>query len=265
MDIVQNILGFGTNDSTTYGLSKNAAKKIIQWASEPSKMVSEMVKALGNALTKFKDEVTAAIASFKSPAPAKSATESDKKKEFTDLFDKFFAEASNVLDKTVRKYLEEIKGITRALSGAPSTPWHITIGNPLRPIFCSGDMITEEVTLSLGPTLAFNDLPSNIKVEFTLKNARPLGLQEIMGKFNTGNVRVVDVRMDSSQIVVPLTQNTYMQDQGLSASTTDGLLSGSQSSSSPRTDLAGVTQSSTKENSTNVAVNPDPNSQNITI
>jgi len=77
-------------------------------------------------------------------------------------------------------------GIAHSLSGLPSTPWHITVGNPLRPIFCSGDMYTDNLTLRMGPTLAFNDLPSNITIEFTLKNARNLGLQEILAKFNTG-------------------------------------------------------------------------------
>jgi hypothetical protein len=100
------------------------------------------------------------------------------------------------VNKTIEKYKIELMGIANALSGAPSTPWHITIGNPLRPIFCSGDMLVEEVNLKLGSTLAFNDLPSNIKVEFTLKNARPLGMQEILAKFNTGYLRTVNTRKD---------------------------------------------------------------------
>jgi hypothetical protein len=46
----------------------------------------------------------------------------------------------------------------------------------------------------MGSQLAFNDLPSSIKVEFELKNARPLGLQEIMSKFNSGYLRTVDIQ-----------------------------------------------------------------------
>jgi hypothetical protein len=85
-------------------------------------------------------------------------------------------------------------GVVNSLAGLPSTPWHITIGNPMRPTFCSGDMLVENVNLSLGPNLAFNDLPSSIKVEFNLTNARALGLQEIMSKFNSGYLRTVDVQ-----------------------------------------------------------------------
>jgi hypothetical protein len=92
------------------------------------------------------------------------------------------------------KYRVEVMGIVNALTGNPSTPWHITVGNPLRPVFCSGDMLTTEVNLKLGPILAFNDLPSSIIVEFTLTNARNWGMQEIMAKFNSGYLRTVDVQ-----------------------------------------------------------------------
>jgi hypothetical protein len=61
-------------------------------------------------------------------------------------------------------------------------------------MFCSGDMLVENVQLKLGSQLAFNDLPSSITVDFTLTNARPWGLQEIMAKFNSGYLRTVDVQ-----------------------------------------------------------------------
>jgi hypothetical protein len=104
------------------------------------------------------------------------------------------------LEKTVQKYEHEVRGIVAALSGAPSTPWHVTIGNPLRPVFCSGDMYTDNVSLKLGSTLAFNDLPSNITLDFTLQNARPWGMQEIIAKFNTGHLRVVNTQKDFTSL-----------------------------------------------------------------
>ena len=129
--------------------------------------------------------------------------ESQKKEENAATIDKArkgYAKAQQAvarfitdgLNTIAQKYKVEMMGIVHALSGLPSTPWHITIGNPLRPVFCAGDMYTTSVSLSLGPTLAFNDLPSTIKAEFTLQNARPWGLGEIMAKFNSGYLRTVD-------------------------------------------------------------------------
>jgi hypothetical protein len=104
------------------------------------------------------------------------------------------------LNTIAKKYKVEMMGIVHSLSGLPSTPWHITIGNPLRPVFCAGDMYTQSVSLSLGPTLAFNDLPSTIKAEFTLQNARPWGLSEIMAKFNSGYLRTIDAQRTFMEI-----------------------------------------------------------------
>jgi len=138
-------------------------------------------------------------------------TKADEKEN--KLLDKFQAMGNKVLsfignflktglDTLAKKYKIEIQGVVNALSGAASTPWHISIGNPLRPVFCAGDMYTQTVTITLGPTLAFNDLPASIKAGFTLTNARPWGLQEIMAKFNSGYLRTLDAEKSYYEIEV---------------------------------------------------------------
>lgn len=98
---------------------------------------------------------------------------------------------STVTGGLARKYKHVLLGIGNSLSGAPSTPWHVTVGNPFRPILSSGDMYMDSsIKLILGPTLAFNDLPSYIEVEFTLTSARNLGANEIFRKLHTGEVRI---------------------------------------------------------------------------
>ena len=98
---------------------------------------------------------------------------------------------SNITGGLARKYKHVLLGIGNSLSGAPSTPWHVTVGNPFRPILSSGDMYMDSaIKLILGPTLAFNDLPSYIEVEFTLTSARNLGANEIFRKLHTGEVRI---------------------------------------------------------------------------
>jgi len=64
-------------------------------------------------------------------------------------------------------------------------------------------MLVQDVNLKLGPQLAFNDLPSSISVSFTITNARNLGLQEIMSKFNSGYLRTVDVQKTYYEITDP--------------------------------------------------------------
>jgi len=82
--------------------------------------------------------------------------------------------------------------VIAAMSGEPSTPWHVTVGNPKKPIFSSGDMLCQKVNIEFGPTLAFNDLPSTIIVKFNLVGARTYGLQEVFEKFNNGSGRAYE-------------------------------------------------------------------------
>lgn len=225
MDLLGMILRFGTSNSETYGLSKKVGDKLITWVNNPNLLIQDAAKAIGDAIVGIADEISKTIKEVYDKAITaanelkfeKGGTKTDATKTETrdnktvakDLAKKAQTASLAALEtlKTtlgeavkkgltgiLQKYRVKIVGIINSLTGLPSTPWHITIGNPMRPVFCSGDMLVEEVDLKLGPNLAFNDLPSSITVEFTMANARPWGLQEIMAKFNSGYLRTVDVQ-----------------------------------------------------------------------
>ncbi len=213
MDIMSNALAFGTSNSDNYGLSENFAEKLKKWTGKNAidNIITDVSTAFKNVLKSI--DVSSLAGGSKTPAESNGdnkstesdddkSTESDANKTKNELGDatKILTDIINLslesIEATIRKYQVKVLGIAAALSGIPSTPWHITIGNPLRPIFVSGDMLVENVNIKLGPTLSFNDLPSSIKIEFTMKNARPWGLQEILSKFNNGYLRTVNVRKD---------------------------------------------------------------------
>ena len=199
-DLLNKILVFATSKSSTYGLTKEFEAKVQQWTNDPKSIVTDMITYIKDALAKTVASIQKTIDNLKTDdtAKEKATTAAEEQQGILDTLKK---EGETILNKVVQKYKIEIQGIARALTGAPSTPWHITIGNPLRPIFCAGDMyMSDTLTLNLGPTLAFNDLPSSIKASFTLVNARPWGLQEIIAKFNTGSIRVSTTIKDDMQM-----------------------------------------------------------------
>jgi hypothetical protein len=223
MDILNNIMIFGTSNSANYGLGGKFEANIARWMSNPGTLVLDVIKAVGKAVKEvFKFIEDGAKKALKMlddmiKPPEKEDTRTDKEKEEDLLKEneerkkrnekningvkntliKFFKNLLASAYATISKYKIEIMGIANSLSGSPSTPWHITLGNPLRPFFSSGDMyLSQDVTIKFGPVLAFNDLPSSIKVSFTLQNARPLGMQEILAKFNMGSLRTVNVKKD---------------------------------------------------------------------
>ena len=300
MDILQNALRFGTSPSDNYGLSGGFGESIIAAVKNPKILLTKVVDALRNAVNEVKatvmkffkefvDEAAAASAEADAavaaggeeedpeesgkPDPAELQKEADEKKKAaedakkgSDLFTTFFDTIGSALSKTVNKYEQAVKGVVYALTGMASTPWHVTIGNPLRPIFCSGDMYTTTVQLTMGSTLAFNDLPANIKIDFTLENARPWGLQEIMAKFNTGNVRSVNVVKDVSLLnpSEALSQNAYLYatQSGETPTGTQTPTGGGTPATNPST---ATNDATSKEGLGNTSVNSNPNSSDPAV
>ena len=293
MDILSTCLRFSTSPGADYGLSKNFGKKLISWVRNPKQMIKDFAASLSDSIKKAKDEVLKLITEdFEKqisetpeedpdadPEDAEEADEptekqrlTEEKDKMTDLvttqLDKLIGALAGGLEKTVQKYEHEVRGIVAALSGAPSTPWHVTIGNPLRPVFCSGDMYTDNATLKLGSTLAFNDLPSNITLDFTLQNARPWGLQEIIAKFNTGHLRVVNTQKDFTSLKPEevLNQNKYdylNSSSGTSGVSTSGSSGGGGVNGTVDNKVdpnSGSTTNTTKEGQDSQTINKDPNS-----
>jgi hypothetical protein len=162
------------------------------------------------------------------------------------------------------KYKHVLMGIVSALTGAPSTPWHVTIGNPLRPIFSSGDMYTDSVKLTLGPTLAFNDLPSSVDIEFTLTSARTCGIDEIFRKLSTGEIRFSSSSAPSFYNNNPADEEAKKPEN--SPTVTDSKneeLSDLQPSQINKNTKVGSANAVGLTSSNGTQVNPDPNSSPI--
>ena len=187
LDIIQNALTFGTSDAAFQFNSNfaNGSSSII------SKLIKGDVASVASALIDFVAAILKVVGQAASTLvenlinPPKNDEKPDANKIANLLKNAFAATAGHV----VSKYKVKLIGVVNALTGTPSAPWHVMIGNPKKPIFTSGDMLCESVDLTVGKTLAFNDLPSYIKLEFTLTNARSLGASEIFNKFNTGRAR----------------------------------------------------------------------------
>ena len=260
-DLIANVLRFGTSKSDIYGLSKKFENQVKTWLDHPEKVGTDILEYITNALEKMKEGLENAVKDFytnlttpkKEDADAKKTAEDAKNAENAGNASKLVQDQIDSLKesfkKTIQKYRLEIEGIANALSGMPSTPWHITIGNPLRPIFCAGDMyMAENITLKLGPHLAFNDLPSSITAEFSLTNARPWGLQEILAKFNAGSLRVSNGLKDTNSLRPGETVNNGKTEDGEVYNDT-----GATSSTGASSSIAGNTGQSSTSNVTNQA------------
>lgn len=190
LDIIQNALTFGTSNSD-FQMSKSFQRGV---GGLLDNLISGNYKLIFNALEKIVKELFDSVKEIAQKIadalvdPPKTDPTKDKD-AITKAITEAFTYAGKSIGAVIGKYRVRLMGITNALTGNPSCPWHITIGNPKKPVFSSGDMLLSNVNLELGKVLSFNDLPSTIKLVLKFKNARPLGAQEIFNRLNTGKGR----------------------------------------------------------------------------
>lgn len=80
--------------------------------------------------------------------------------------------------------------VNALLTGDPTGQWHLTIGNPMNPIMMVGNLACTDSNVSFEGPLGFEDFPSKMKVEITLKPARMRDKGEIESMFNAGRGRI---------------------------------------------------------------------------
>ncbi len=223
LDLINNILRFGSSESVFYITGAAPGSQIEKiadlfssgaWAEGAGLLIGSFVSAIKGLVNKIGKSINTAMTAAKNMFYAKNkeqeeldkkATDSKNKlekeqgleplqnqKNAVDGFKKIIDGALNTLGTIVISlYRIQIASVISVMTGRASTPWHITIGNPKKPIFSSGDMyISKSITVELGDVLAYNDLPYSVKVKFTLSSARALGIQEIFERFNVGGARV---------------------------------------------------------------------------
>jgi len=113
-------------------------------------------------------------------------TEQEKDAEKKSMFNTFM----DGLNKSVRRYRWKLRGSIGLMTGLSTTPWHLTIGNPLNPILSIGNVLIDKSNkISLGNEIGFNDMPTKISASYSISFGRPLGRQELMEIMNVSYIR----------------------------------------------------------------------------
>lgn len=194
-DILRTILSFGGSNATFYlGASKVASgveEFLDRLSADPFGLIKDFISNISEVLKTFIEKVKKFVEGGKVEDDNQlNPLDTNERIGFNSFIGDIESVTKSITSFVSYKYKIRIMGIMNYLTGSPSGPWHVTIGNPMRPILSSGDMITQNVTVKLGPTLSFNDLPSTIECNFELESGRNLGIGEIFGKLSCGQVRV---------------------------------------------------------------------------
>ena len=75
------------------------------------------------------------------------------------------------------------------LTDAPTGYWHIVLGNPLNPILVAGNMICDNVEMTLGSGLGYDDFPMEVSFSVSVKHGKPRDTAAIENMFNAARGR----------------------------------------------------------------------------
>ena len=201
MDIIQNLLRFSSSQSVFY-ISQSGGRNINEFFNKYKNgdwigAIKIVVDAIVNTVKRLVNDISNIIDTLKevSIGAIKSATgfltgdgelTDEGQAQINSQRQSILNGLATIGASSLARYRIEFAKIIPAATGAHSAPWHLTLGNPKNPFFSSGDMIVESSEIKMGNVLGFNDLPTRIEFNFTVKSARNLGIQEIFDKFNVG-------------------------------------------------------------------------------
>lgn len=194
LDILGNIIRMGTSDSIfrldtgfamfstnildamSAGRTSQILEQLIRGAMNAIKsMVGSLVEAVKNTADEFKQK-----AGEKGVLAAAGEVALGKLKKLADA----------TLQGILAEHRVMLTGAIAGASGLPNAPWHLTLGNPKKPVMSIGNLVCEKVDVTGKNELGFDDWPTALEAKFTLKNARPLGAQEIENIFNAAQQRI---------------------------------------------------------------------------
>ena len=89
----------------------------------------------------------------------------------------------SILASTLARYKWPIRGSISMFTGDANTPWHLTIGNPYAPLLSMNNIYVEDVSVTGGKDLGYNDMPKTLDVKIRMTQGRSLGKQEIYSLF----------------------------------------------------------------------------------
>jgi len=195
LDIINNSLRMGTSDMKYMlgGKTKDLMTTVSGGASEWVATIKEIVKSFADTtleMIKKTGESTAIAVNLISG-------KEDKVNDVANII-------SDALDAAIKRYRWKLRGSLGVTTGEPTTPWHLTIGNPRNPIVSVGNMIVEG-TLDFGNEMGFNDMPTQIDATYVVKLGRSLGKNEIVDILDNtysreySNVKAGDVVVEQNQ------------------------------------------------------------------
>jgi hypothetical protein len=240
-DILERLTAMGTSNVRYFGTGNSQfIKDLINANNNPTdvafwvKLIGHFIEGFTQALAGVTDNIFDAFTSLKASAPktnnttttntttvAPSGAAQGKSTNKSNLLtgalkgvgDFFTTNKDNwliqsVLASTAARYVWPLRGSIAMFTGQPSTPWHLTIGNPYAPLLSMANVYVKNIDVAFTGDMMFNDIPKFMNVSIQVEQARNMGKQEITKMFNIKYKREYTPLKSSDYSPKPSSSNT---------------------------------------------------------
>lgn len=211
LDIIANAINMGTSDSRFYlsGKYTDVLQKLIKDVSNGD--IDKFISDIGDSLRTLMSDVINAfvnndiqntISNMLEKSGDDGATSSINI-NLSSMLDKVKEAGAALVKQRVNRNRWKLYGAVASMSGVPTAPWHITIGNPKFPWFVIGNLVVTKVILEPGGEMSYNDMFTELTVKIELESGRSLGAQEIANLFNSAKGRIYATPEAIQKIEIP--------------------------------------------------------------
>lgn len=92
-----------------------------------------------------------------------------------------------VLDQKAAKNRPQLVGFKALLSSEPTGEWHMTVGNPYRPMMKMGNLIVKDWEMTHSGHIGIDDFPSNLKFVINVEQGMPRDKAAVESIYNYGD------------------------------------------------------------------------------
>lgn len=176
LDIINNSLRMGTSDMKFF-LGNKANTIMDSLNSDSDSFIQSMFETLKNMAGDFINTINNLLGEIGNDIKSGDFTEN----MYNTILDG--------LNAALYRFRWPLRSSLALTTGQNTTPWHVTIGNPLNPILSMANVVVDNGNVDLNNELGFNDIPTKINLSFNISQGRSLGKQEIMEVLNNSYVR----------------------------------------------------------------------------
>lgn len=190
--IIDNALSMGSSPEVNFALSSEMFKGMSKFGNpEVKKGYDDMKKLIKDLTTKIKNNITSSEDENTTDDPD-DPNEEKNTNPFSDLTNSLDDIGGDLFSSTIGKFRWNVRGTYGVHSGNNTTPWHLTIGNPLSPVLSLNNIVVDNVKISSPNEFTFNDVPKYVDVEIEVSNSRDLGTNKLASMFFRRHNRTYD-------------------------------------------------------------------------